>query len=106
MLHYRPELKLKYLAMSGGVYQLSAKPKLSLPDWLSKQEQTLSSRGEKGKGKEIERDSPKDVAMVDSDDLSDVEEARPSVYVAKHWKLYEVPEHYAIFTSEVRRGRL
>ena len=106
VLHYRPELKLKYMAMGSLVYQLSAKPKMSLPDWLSKQEQALSSRSAKGKGKAVERFNEDMTAQGDSEELSDIEEARPNVFVAKHWKLNEVPDHYAIFSTEVRKARL
>ena len=108
VLHYYPELKLKYIAMSNLVYQFSSKPKISLPEWLAKQEQTLTSRAGKGKGKAIEVLPPSSPGMpieVESEDLSDLEEARPNIYVAKQWRINEVPENYAIFSNEVRKGR-
>ena len=108
VLHYYPELKLKYMAMSNVVHQLSSKPKISLPEWLTKQEQTLVSRAGKGKGKAIELPPDPSSSMpleVESEDFSDLEEPRPNIYVAKHLRINEVPENYAIFSNEVRKGR-
>ena len=109
VLHYYPDLKLKYVAMSNLVYQFSSKPKISLPEWLAKQEQSLASRQGKGKGKVIERPTSSGSGApfeADSEDLSDLEEARPNIYVAKHWRINEVPEMYTIFSHTVRKGKV
>lgn len=109
VLHYCPELKLKFMAINSQVHQFSTKPKISLPAWLSKQEQALSSRLGKGKGKAVEPPGSAISAQhfdIESEDFSDLDEARPNVYVAKHWKLSDVPVPYAIFSTEVRKARL
>ena len=110
VMHFCPQLKLKYVGMSSTVYQFSAKPKMSLPEWLLKQDEHLTSRSGKGKGK---AKAQAESGLFDgtaegseSESLSDLEDERPNVYVAKHWRYSDVPEQYAIFSNEVRKAKL
>ena len=87
-----PELKIKYLAMSGLVFELARRPK----SWKAKK----PIADLKGKGK-----ARSEAISADSDDFSEIEGGGLEMACVKHLKFAEVPT-VKIFRKEIRSGKL
>ena len=87
-----PELKIKYLAMSGIVFELARRPKAG--------KSKKPKADPKGKGKaRIEEVS------AESDEFSEIEGGGLEMLCVKHWKFAEVST-VTMFRKEIRTGKL
>ena len=87
-----PELKIKYLAMSGLVFELARRPK----PWKAKK----TVKDTKGKGKAMGEEM-----SADSDDFSEIEGGSLEMACVKRLEFAEVPT-VKIFRKEIRTGKL
>jgi hypothetical protein len=91
-----PELKIRYLAMTGVVFELARKPK---------SRKVKRDRKGKGKGKAKEGEVGGGGGETDSDNFSEIEEGGLEMACVKHLKFTDV-RWVRIFSKEVRTGKL
>ena len=92
-----PELKIRYLAMSGLVFELARKPK----PWKPKK--AVDVKG-KGKAKITDHETPVETP-TDSDDFSEIEGGGLEMACVKHLKYWDVPS-VKMLHKQVRTGKL
>ena len=101
-LTHCPELKLKYLVMSGMVCQLARRPSSAI--------RSKAAAKRKGKGKEkaplnAPMTDPVDPFTTDSENFSEIESGGLEMAVVKQLKFSDV-EGVKIFEKEIRSGKL
>ncbi|MCJ1284664.1 hypothetical protein MMC26_003999 [Xylographa opegraphella] len=98
-----PQLKIKYLAMTGLVFELARRPE-SVAKPKRKKQVALDVKG-KGKAKASDPLPVAAEASTDSDDFSEIEGAGLEMACVKHLKFADVPD-IVILRKEIRTGKL
>lgn len=92
-----PDLKIRYLAMAGMVFELARRPPSRI---------TSRSADGKGKGKAtINETNLSADPLTDSDDFSEIESGGLEIACVKHLKFAEVPG-VTIFHRSIRTGKI
>ena len=108
--HYCPHLRLKYIGMSGIVYEIGRRHKAKAQKEADKDPSSdervgaISTSKGKGKAKAVSPDVNAHEEEQEEESLSDIELGSPEVGFVKHHKFSDVPG-ISIFDRKIRKAR-